>query len=82
VDFRFRVRLQWSKRIQTPRTKWWKLKEEAAKTFKERIPKKDSWHEGGDANSTWMKMTTCIRKVASEEFEVTKGDKREAKETR
>jgi hypothetical protein len=29
----------------------------------------------------WMKMTTCIRKVASEELGVTKGDKHEAKET-
>jgi hypothetical protein len=29
----------------------------------------------------WMKMITCIRKVASEEFRVTKGGKREMKET-
>jgi hypothetical protein len=29
----------------------------------------------------WMGMTTCIRKVASEEFRVTKGDKCKAKET-
>jgi hypothetical protein len=29
----------------------------------------------------WMWMTTCIRKVASEEFGVTKGGKREDKET-
>jgi hypothetical protein len=29
----------------------------------------------------WMKMTTCIRKVASKEFRVTKVGKREAKET-
>jgi hypothetical protein len=28
----------------------------------------------------WMKMTTYIRKVASKEFEETKGGKREAKE--
>jgi Zn ribbon nucleic-acid-binding protein len=28
----------------------------------------------------WMKMATCIRKVASEEFEVTKGGKSETKE--
>jgi hypothetical protein len=27
TDFRFPVRLQRSKRVQTPRTKWWKLKE-------------------------------------------------------
>jgi hypothetical protein len=29
----------------------------------------------------WMKMSTCIRKVASEEFRVTKGGKHETKET-
>jgi hypothetical protein len=28
----------------------------------------------------WMKMSTCIRKVASKEFGVTKGGKRETKE--
>jgi hypothetical protein len=66
--------------VQVPRTKWWKLKEETAKTFKERVLKEGSWHEGGDANSMWMKMTTCIKKVASEEFGVTKGGTHEAKE--
>jgi hypothetical protein len=35
ADFRFRVRLQRSKRVQAPRTKWWKLKEDATKMFKE-----------------------------------------------
>jgi hypothetical protein len=49
--------------------------------LKERVLKEGPWHERGDANIMWMKMTTCIRKVASEEFRVTKGDKREAKET-
>jgi hypothetical protein len=39
VDFRFWVHLQRSKRVQVPRTKWWKLKEEAAKMFKERVLK-------------------------------------------
>jgi hypothetical protein len=29
----------------------------------------------------WMKMTTCIRKVVLEELRVTKGGKRETKET-
>jgi hypothetical protein len=61
--------------------KWWKLKEVAAKMFKKRVLKEGPWHEGGDANSMWMKMSTCIRKVASEEFRVTKGGKRETKET-
>jgi hypothetical protein len=81
ADFRFRVRLQRSKHVQALRTKWWKLKEEAAKTLKERVVKEGPWHEGGDANIMWMKMVTCIRKVASEEFGVTKGGKRETKET-
>jgi hypothetical protein len=49
--------------------------------FKERVLMEDPWHEGGDANSMWMKMSTCIRKVTSEEFGVTKGGKRETKET-
>ena len=81
ADFRFQVRFQRSKRVQAPRTKWWKLKEDVAKTFKERVLKEGPWHEGGDANSMWMGMATCIRKVALEEFGVTKGGKREAKET-
>jgi hypothetical protein len=45
------------------------------KAFKERVLKEGSWYEGGDANSMWMKMTTCIRKVVSEEFRVTNGGK-------
>jgi hypothetical protein len=80
-DFRFQVRFQWSKRVQASKTKWWKLKENVAKTFKERVLKKDPWHEGSDTNSMWIGITTCIRKVASKEFRVTKGGKREAKET-
>jgi hypothetical protein len=51
------------------------------KMFKERVLKKGPLHEGGDANSMWMKMSTCIRKVDSEEFGVTKEGKRETKET-
>jgi hypothetical protein len=39
------------------------------------------WHEGGDVNNIWMKMSTCIRKMTSEEIGVTKGCKHEAKET-
>jgi hypothetical protein len=80
-DFRFWVRFQRSKRVQAPRTKWWKLKKVATKMFKERVLKEGPWHDGGDANSMWMGMATCIRKVASEEFGVTKGGKHEAKQT-
>jgi hypothetical protein len=81
ADFCCRVHLQRTKRVQTLKMKWWKLKEEAAKMFKKRVLKEGPWHEGGDANSMWMKMSSCLRKVASEEFRVTKGGKRETKET-
>jgi hypothetical protein len=81
ADFCFWVRFQRSKRVQMPKMKWWKLKEDVMKTFNERVLKEGPWHEGNDANSMWIEMTTCIRKVASEEFEVTKGGKREAKKT-
>jgi hypothetical protein len=49
--------------------------------FKERVLKEGPWHEAGDANSMWMKMSTCIRKVASEKFGVIKGGKYETKGT-
>jgi hypothetical protein len=51
ADFCFWIRLQWSKRVQAPSIKWWKLKEEATKMFKERVFNKGTWYEGGDANS-------------------------------
>jgi hypothetical protein len=51
ANFRFPDHLQRSKRVQVSRTKWWKLKEEPAKTFKERVLEEGPWHEVGDANS-------------------------------
>jgi hypothetical protein len=54
AGFRFRFRFQWSKRVQTSRTRWWKFKEEVVKTFKKRVLKKGPCHEGGDANNMWM----------------------------
>jgi hypothetical protein len=39
ADFCFWVRFQRSKRVQMSRMKWWKLKEDVMKTFKERVLK-------------------------------------------
>jgi hypothetical protein len=39
ADFRFWVRFQRSKHVQASMTKWWKLKKDAAKIFKERVLK-------------------------------------------
>jgi hypothetical protein len=54
---------------------------EVAQAFKERIIKEGSWEEEGDVDNMWMKMSTCIHKVASEEFGVSRGSRREAKDT-
>ena len=37
ADFRFRVRVHRDKRAKIARTKWWKLRGEAAQVFKERM---------------------------------------------
>ena len=81
ADFRFRIRIQRDKHAKVARTKWWKLKGEAAQTFKERLIREGPWEEGGDANNRWMRMASCIPKVASEEFRVTRGRRSDAKDT-
>jgi hypothetical protein len=40
-----------------------------------------AWSKEQDANNMWVKMTTCIRKVVSEVFGVTKGSRGEPKDT-
>ena len=35
------------------------------------------WEEGEDADDMWLKMATCVRKVASEVFGVSRGGKHE-----
>jgi hypothetical protein len=57
------------------------LRGEAAQTFKERMLGEGPWEEGEDADDMWLKMATCVRKVASEVFGVSRGGKREAKDT-
>jgi len=79
--FCFRLPVQRNKCVKVARTKWWKLKEEASQTFKERVIKEGPWHEEDDANNMWINMTSCIRKVASEELGVTRGGRRETKNT-
>jgi hypothetical protein len=81
ADFRFRVRAHRDKRAKIARTKWWKLRGEEAQTFKERMLGEGPWEEGADVDDMWLKMATCVRKVASEVFGVSRGGKQEVKET-
>ena len=75
ADFRFRVRVHRDKCAKIMITKWWKLRGEAAQTFKERILGEGPWEEGEDVDDMWLKMATCVRKVASEVFGVSRGGK-------
>ena len=61
------------------RTKWWKLRGEAAQTFKERILGEGPWEEGEDADDMWLKMATCVRKLASEVLGVSREANRKRK---
>ncbi|AQK73740.1 Retrovirus-related Pol polyprotein LINE-1 [Zea mays] len=60
---------------------WWKLKGDVAQTFKERVIEEGPWTEEGDSNIMWRKMAMCIRKIASEEFGLSQGNRREVKDT-
>jgi hypothetical protein len=64
VDFRFWIRTHTDKQAKFARAKWWKLKEETSEVFKERVIVEGAWSKE-DANNMWVKMATCIRKVAS-----------------
>jgi hypothetical protein len=49
--------------------------------FKNRVIAEGSWNECEDADNMWKEMTTHIRKVAIEVFGVTRGNKREPRDT-
>jgi hypothetical protein len=79
ADFRFRISTHRVKQAKIARMKWWKLKGETSKVFRERVFVEGAWSEEEDANNMWVKMATCIRKVASEVFGVTKGSSGESR---
>lgn len=81
-DFCFKICTKHIKANKILRTKWWKLKGEAQDSFKDKMLREGLWNdECGDANNMWEKMATHIRNVAVEVFGVTRGSKREPKDT-
>jgi hypothetical protein len=80
-DFYFKVCVQRDKDMKITRTRWWKLKGDVSQVFKNKIIAEESWNECEDADNMWKEMTTHIRKVAIEVFRVTRGNKREHKDT-
>ncbi|KAF8776542.1 hypothetical protein HU200_003259 [Digitaria exilis] len=81
ADFRLWVRVRRDKGAKMTRTKWWKLRGEAAQTFKGRMVEEGPWDEGADVDDMWLKMATCVRKVAAEVFGVSRGGKQKGKDT-
>jgi hypothetical protein len=81
ADFSFRVHVAQEKRAEIARTRWWKLRGVETQVFKDRMLGEGPWEEGEDANDMWLKMATCVRKVAAKVFGVSRGGKQEAKDT-
>jgi hypothetical protein len=67
--------------MKITRTRWWKLKRDVSQVFKNKVIAEGLWNEGEDADNMWKKMATHIRKVYIEVFGVTRGNKREPKDT-
>jgi hypothetical protein len=45
------------------------VQREVQQTFKERVITEGSWDEKGGADNIWVKLASCIRKVARELLE-------------
>jgi hypothetical protein len=67
--------------MKITRTRWWKLKGDVSQVFKNIVIVEGSWNEGDDVDNMWKEMTTHIQKVTIEVFEVTRGNKRDPKDT-
>jgi hypothetical protein len=81
ADFYFQVCIRRNRDMKITRTRWWKLKGDVSQVFKNIVIAEGSWNEDKDVDNMWKKMTTRIRKVAIEVFGVTRGNKREPKDT-
>jgi hypothetical protein len=81
ADFYFQVCVRRDRGMKIMRTRWWKLKGDVSQVFKNRVIAERSWNKCEDADNMWKKMATHIQKVAIEVFGVTKGNKRELKDT-
>jgi hypothetical protein len=81
ADFHFQVCVRRDRDMKITRTKWWKLKRDVSQVFKNRVITEGSWNEGEDADNMWKEMTSHVRNVAIEMFGVTRGNKREPKDT-
>jgi hypothetical protein len=54
---------------------------DASRVFKDRVIEEGAWNVEGEANRMWEEMENCVRKEATEVFGVTRGNKREPKDT-
>jgi hypothetical protein len=81
AEFYFQVCVRRDRGMKITRMRWWKLKWDVSPVFMNRVIAYGLWNESEDANNMWKKMATHIRKVAIEVFGVTRGNKREPKDT-
>jgi len=81
-DFRLRMRIRQDKCANIRRTKWWKLKEDASRReFTDKVLARGIENVDEDVNNMWYELATRIWNMAVEVFGVTRGNRREPKET-
>jgi hypothetical protein len=81
ADFCFQICVRRDRGMKITRTRWWKLKRNVSQVFKNRVIAERSWNECVDADNMWKEMMTHIRKMGIEVLRVTRGNKREHKDT-
>ncbi|KAK9135564.1 hypothetical protein Syun_014894 [Stephania yunnanensis] len=62
-----------NKRVSDPRIKWWNLKHSKQVEFREKLLKENVWNLDLDANTMWLEMSSCIRRVGSNILGISKG---------
>ena len=66
LDVRIRRRFRKIKRKLDPKIKWWRLKEGNQRVFVDRVVHEADWKAQDDPNTTWNKITNCIKRVAKD----------------
>jgi hypothetical protein len=73
ADFRFWISTHRVKQAKIVRTKWWKLKGQTSKVFRERVFVEGACSEEEDANIMWVKMAPALGRWRQRCLELLKG---------
>ncbi|KAK9127965.1 hypothetical protein Syun_016762 [Stephania yunnanensis] len=73
LDIKLTQRKNMNKRVSEPTIKWWNLKHSKQVEFREKLLKENVWNLDLDANTLWLEISSCIRRVGSNILGISKG---------